>query len=482
MAAESDERDTMDVPAPRPAVGITGRHLALAATPTPARLVQAIAAATLVHLLISVILLHLLGVAMPSHAGGTLLATVVVVSATAVVAVITSLRSRAHGLDWTTRTAPAVFGLLPPLASVLSLPIIALTGTAGLAHAKMMVNGGLVGLEAALPLVVAVLAATTAPGLAIALTLEQTLATLAARSPTPLRPDASEDDAEPRGDEASANSSPSPRRRRRLMPASLTGKLGRQAGGLALASCLLLLAHALQHDADPQAWLGHGATWLALLGTGTTVALSVVAAASAGLSPGRDVLSLSRRLDAIGWDEERDTKTTRIAHRRALADPVSVTSFDAVGELFANLERLRARLADDVRTYQRALDRTRAADAAKGEFLAAVSHELRTPLNSIMGFAQLLLETELNDSQIEDVRLILAGGRQLHDLIEDILDMSMIESGELDLRFAPADVCALVEELVDIHKAQVREGSVELRAELALYVPPIKCDRRRIGQ
>ncbi|MCB1940277.1 MAG: hypothetical protein KDE64_13900, partial [Rhodocyclaceae bacterium] len=170
------------------------------------------------------------------------------------------------------------------------------------------------------------------------------------------------------------------------------------------------------------------------------------------------------------------------ARARPLASPVRVTSFDAVGELFANLERLRGRLAADVRTYQQALDRTRAADAAKREFLAAVSHELRTPLNSILGFAQVLLESDLTKDQADDVRLILAGGSQLKDLIEDILDLSMIESGQLELRFAPCSLAELVEELVDIHQAQVRERGVELGAEIIGEIPPVVCDRRRIGQ
>ncbi|KIG19491.1 Sensory box sensor histidine kinase/response regulator [Enhygromyxa salina] len=251
-----------------------------------------------------------------------------------------------------------------------------------------------------------------------------------------------------------------------------------------------MLAHAIVRSNGAQNWgenwFGYSGSWLALLGVTAVVVVAALAAASAGLSPGRDVQALAVRLDAIGWDDAAGTsiavEETTGARARPLASAVRITSFDAVGELFSNLERLRARLAEDVGTYQRALDRTHEADAAKREFLAAVSHELRTPLNSIRGFAQLLLETELNESQAEDVRLILAGGQQLQDLIEDILDLSMIESGELELRFAPCDLGHLVGELVDIHSSQVRERGVELRADIQGEIPTVVCDAKRIGQ
>jgi signal transduction histidine kinase len=209
--------------------------------------------------------------------------------------------------------------------------------------------------------------------------------------------------------------------------------------------------------------------------------LAVLADVSAGMSPGRDVVALTTRLDAIGWDDHPSSSSSGTGSSRPMADPVRVTSFDVVGELFRNLERLRARLAEDVGTYQRALDRTHAVDAAKREFLAAVSHELRTPLDSIHGLAQQLLASDLSEAQAEDIRLILAGGAQLRELIDDILDISMIESGELELRFGACDIVELVDGLVDIHQAQVR-GAVTLAAEHPRTIPPMICDRKRVGQ
>lgn len=203
------------------------------------------------------------------------------------------------------------------------------------------------------------------------------------------------------------------------------------------------------------------------------VVLAIVAGTVAGASVGADPSSLARRLDGLGYGDAPVAST-----------PIVPTELDQTGELLGELERLRARLDHEQRLYQDALERTQAADAAKAEFLSAVSHELRTPLHTVGGYAQLLLSgipAPLSDAQAEDVRLIQAGGRQLLELVNDILDLSMIESGELRLSFAIADVGSLVEEIVRIHQPLVRERGVELRADLA-ELPDVVCDRRRIGQ
>ncbi len=171
---------------------------------------------------------------------------------------------------------------------------------------------------------------------------------------------------------------------------------------------------------------------------------------------------------------------------RTLSVPISRLRQDDIGELTQALEHARGSLTREQRVYEQALDKTRAADAQKAEFLSAVSHELRTPLNAISGFAQLLLEGEacapLSDAQKEDVRLILAGGRQLLELINDILDISMIESGELRLNFAAADIANVVREVVRSHQPLVRGRNVELRGRVENDIPLAICDARRLRQ
>jgi len=254
------------------------------------------------------------------------------------------------------------------------------------------------------------------------------------------------------------------------MPPSLAGASARLLSGVGLVVVLVAIAAAVDRRAE-LAW--DAATLLVLASVLAVVAAAVVAAIAAGRSLASDAESLSRRLDALG-------------HASALEEtaPIVATELDQAGDLLAELERLRARLHHEQRLYQDALDRTQAADALKVEFLSAVSHELRTPLHTVGGYAQLLLEgvpAPLSEAQIEDVKLIQSGGRQLLGLLEDILDVSMIESGELRLSFAAADIGELVAETVRIHQPLLRDRPVELRAELH-ELPPVVCDRRRIGQ
>jgi signal transduction histidine kinase len=214
--------------------------------------------------------------------------------------------------------------------------------------------------------------------------------------------------------------------------------------------------------------------WAPAIGLVTLVGLAAAAGWSLGHTPGRDLVSIAQRLDSLGHGGASE-----------IAKPLVATSADEIGELLTRLEGLRAHLDEELRLYQNALDKTKAADALKADFLSAVSHELRTPLNVVGGFAQLLLENHdspLTDAQAEDVRLIQTGGNQLLDLINDILDISMIESGDLRLHFSRTDIAELVEGVVRIHQPLVRDTHTSLESELRGDLPPIVCDRRRITQ
>ncbi len=90
------------------------------------------------------------------------------------------------------------------------------------------------------------------------------------------------------------------------------------------------------------------------------------------------------------------------------------------------------------------------ANAAKTEFLSRMSHELRTPMNAILGFAQLLEMDELSENQHESVRQIIHGGRHLLDLINEVLDISRIDSGELTLSTEPILVSDVMDEVMDL--------------------------------
>lgn len=126
-------------------------------------------------------------------------------------------------------------------------------------------------------------------------------------------------------------------------------------------------------------------------------------------------------------------------------------------------------------------------DRLKSEFLASMSHELRTPLNSIIGFADVLLEGidgELNERMEEDVRLIRNSGEHLRNLIGDILDMSKIEAGMMDLRYETIDLAAMETEIRAFARTQMMTYDKELEFELEIAPDThiVTADRTRFKQ
>ena len=123
------------------------------------------------------------------------------------------------------------------------------------------------------------------------------------------------------------------------------------------------------------------------------------------------------------------------------------------------------------------------ANMAKSEFLSRMSHELRTPMNSILGFAQLLEMGELNASQRKGVNHIMKSGKHLLDLINEVLDISRIESGRLSLSLEPVQLNKLIAEMTDIVKLQAAERKIEIllvhSEDNKLFV---KSDRQRLKQ
>lgn len=127
----------------------------------------------------------------------------------------------------------------------------------------------------------------------------------------------------------------------------------------------------------------------------------------------------------------------------------------------------------------------REVDQLKSEFLASMSHELRTPLNSIIGFADVLLEGldgELNGRMEEDVRLIRESGDHLRGLIGDILDMSKIEAGRMDLRYEEIDFAQLTNDVAATTMSLAQEKGIYLHLDIDEGVKPIQADRTRLRQ
>ena len=122
------------------------------------------------------------------------------------------------------------------------------------------------------------------------------------------------------------------------------------------------------------------------------------------------------------------------------------------------------------------------ASQAKSEFLSRMSHELRTPLNVILGFAQVLQLDELTESQNESVGHILHAGRHLLALIDDVLDISRIESGKMALSLEPVAIGDAIEDVVRLMQPLAREKQVTLGLPGPDCQSHVLTDRQRLKQ
>lgn len=143
-------------------------------------------------------------------------------------------------------------------------------------------------------------------------------------------------------------------------------------------------------------------------------------------------------------------------------------------------EKVRARTEQLAIATERAL----AASEAKTVFVRSMSHELRTPLNAILGYAQLLQDSaQLTRLQREGLQTIHRSGRHLLSLINDILDMSRIEAGRLELALEPMRLRGLAEEVAALCHPSAQDKGVQLRARTAAEVPEwVEADARRLRQ
>ena len=140
-----------------------------------------------------------------------------------------------------------------------------------------------------------------------------------------------------------------------------------------------------------------------------------------------------------------------------------------------------AKHADELR-FER--DRAAAADLAKSQFLSRVSHELRTPLNAVLGFSQLLeIDEEIGERQRHWVRQVLHSGRHLLALMDDVLDLSSAQTGQLPMNIEPTLLRPVVEEVCAMFDLPARQAGVSLVDEVPHGDPlAVRADRKRLKQ
>ena len=141
-------------------------------------------------------------------------------------------------------------------------------------------------------------------------------------------------------------------------------------------------------------------------------------------------------------------------------------------------------MADDAQFYRARAEQERA-NAAKSRFLATMSHELRTPLNAIIGFSEMMTNESLvldPSRKLEYAKLINDSGRHLLSVVNGILDMSKMESGNFEITPEPFTPGTAIVSCCDLLALKARESGVEIKTRIALDLPELVADRRAFNQ
>jgi signal transduction histidine kinase/ActR/RegA family two-component response regulator len=204
-----------------------------------------------------------------------------------------------------------------------------------------------------------------------------------------------------------------------------------------------------------------------LLGTYLTRALEHLRDAADAITSGQ----VGVQVPVEGEDEV--AATTRAFNR--MSERLKA-SYDA-------LEQARQAAEQAAAEAKAASNEAQRANAAKSRFLAHMSHELRTPLNAVIGILQLSEDWTLPDEQHEQLRIAKQAGHSLLELINNVLDLSKIEAGELRLDEVPTQLRALLESAADIVRPLIQVKGVQLVLELGEQLPTtVSVDGVRLRQ
>ncbi len=192
-------------------------------------------------------------------------------------------------------------------------------------------------------------------------------------------------------------------------------------------------------------------------------------------------------LAKLGGYAEKEWTYVRKDGSQLIVDSAVTATFDTSGEITGFLG-----VALDITQRKRAEEALRlaksvaeAANQTKSEFLTNMSHELRTPLNSVIGFSNIILrnsESKLDEKEVTYLERIQTNGKHLLELINDILDLSKVEAGSMDLEIVSLNVGDLVRDLMGQVESQVSQKPVNLEQEIPDHMDDIRTDPGKLKQ
>ncbi|PCI59870.1 MAG: sensor histidine kinase [Kordiimonadales bacterium] len=180
---------------------------------------------------------------------------------------------------------------------------------------------------------------------------------------------------------------------------------------------------------------------------------------------------------------ERKHKTGRLRHKNGRVVDVAIVPLPDGGVMLTQSD-----ITDTFKVEQALRERSNALEAAdrlKSEFITNMSYELRTPLNSIFGFAEMLDQRifgDLNDHQADYIRNILTAAGELKELISSVLDLAVIEAGEVRLEIARCNVAEVLREAAGLAQDLARKVDISLVLDPDIDVGVIQADERRLKQ
>lgn len=159
--------------------------------------------------------------------------------------------------------------------------------------------------------------------------------------------------------------------------------------------------------------------------------------------------------------------------------------YERLDSLMVEMDARDAKLAETMASLRAAREAADAANVSKSQFLASMSHELRTPLNAIIGYSEILVEeaeADGRDSDIADLQRVLSSARQLLHLINDILDLSKIEAGRMDVSASEFDVEALIGEAAATVRPNIAKNGNILELEIEAGIGSACTDAFKLNQ